>query len=579
MNKPEEFLRFFKCILSKTIILPFLLVYLVFSCNSSPNPDDTDRPRSSESGRPSSALSLLQELQNNVELGSPASLVRAADLLRGQEIFEQEKALGAIAAALIRYVYSDFELHFPVLELSAGAPYQNIIRNAERNQYTAPSSGSRDFLEHILPFIVFYIQENSGRIDMDRMRNAIPHLNRAVQLNNASVLPHLFLGFALERTQEHDRAIAAYRRALELDRSCYPAAVGLARLYYTQRRYNEALTLLTAVPQPYNGTLSVQKQLARVYAELGEYRQADALITEILRQNNRDGEFLLLRAKILLDQGFFQQAQQPLDIYTSIDNRDRRYILLRARLQAEGLRNRDAAINLLRPLFRSDPLDSETAIYLASLLMESARSEDMDEGRQIVSSLLANAQVSPEALSLAAADSVMQENWREAKVYLDRLLPIRRNTPDLLNAWRTERALGNNAAALSYGRELYNRDNTNDDAVNALVISLIDTGRQAEAGRIIEQRLASVPGGAGRSQYFFLRSRTRTDENTVLNDLRSALFEDPRNLDALIAMFEIYHRRRDERRAVYYLRQALAIAPDHPQLRRFELEYRDRMNN
>jgi Tfp pilus assembly protein PilF len=59
-----------------------------------------------------------------------------------------------------------------------------------------------------------------------------------------------------------------------------------------------------------------------------------------------------------------------------------------------------------------------------------------------------------------------------------------------------------------------------------------------------------------------------------MNDLRSSLFEDPRNLEALIAMFEIYHRRRDERRAAYYLRQALVIAPDNPQLKRYEEEYR-----
>jgi uncharacterized membrane protein len=38
-------------------------------------------------------------------------------------------------------------------------------------------------------------------------------------------------------------------------------------------------------------------------------------------------------------------------------------------------------------------------------------------------------------------------------------------------------------------------------------------------------------------------------------------------------MIEIYHRRREERRVVFYLRQALAIAPDHPVVRRFEREY------
>jgi Tfp pilus assembly protein PilF len=136
-----------------------------------------------------------------------------------------------------------------------------------------------------------------------------------------------------------------------------------------------------------------------------------------------------------------------------------------------------------------------------------------------------------------------------------------------------ERGLGNNAAALSYARELYEQDPQNDEATAAYVSALIDTGRQDEAARMIETRLSSAPGGPIRSRYYYLRSRVRGSEDSVMNDLRSSLFEDPRNLNALIAMFEYYHRRRDERRAVYYLKQALSIAPDNPQLKRYETEY------
>jgi hypothetical protein len=39
-------------------------------------------------------------------------------------------------------------------------------------------------------------------------------------------------------------------------------------------------------------------------------------------------------------------------------------------------------------------------------------------------------------------------------------------------------------------------------------------------------------------------------------------------------MFEIYHRRKDERRAAYYLKQALAIAPDNPRIKQYEAQYR-----
>jgi hypothetical protein len=96
---------------------------------------------------------------------------------------------------------------------------------------------------------------------------------------------------------------------------------------------------------------------------------------------------------------------------------------------------------------------------------------------------------------------------------------------------------------------------------------------------MIESRLAGMGGGVLKGRYYYLRSRLRGSEESVMNDLRSCLFEDPRNLDALIAMFEIYQRRRDDRRAVYYLKQALALAPDNPQLKRWEAEYAAQLGN
>ena len=564
----------------QSIPLFFLICSLVVSCPSAPkpHPGDTGVPGNG-SGHGSVSTPSIEELRYQIELGSPASLLSAAELFKNYEFgsSEQGRALGTAASAIVRSIYPG--LDFPDTEAASGSAYGRIIREAQQGIFLNPSGSSRDFLEYVLPFLSCYTEDPFASVNTDRLRNALPFLERAARLNDISVLPFLFRGFVLEKTGDHTQASAAYRRALDLESGCYPAALGLARIAQLQGRYDEALTMLSNLLVQYPGNISIRKQQARLYAEQRNWQRADSLINSILAQNSRDGEFLLLRARILLEQGFFQQAQQPLDTYAGIDSTNRQYIFLRSRLQAEGLRNRESAINLLRPLVRSAPNDPEIAVYLASLLMESSRREDVEEGRVILNRFLGNANAAPEALSLAAADSISRENWREAKGYLDRLLPRRRNSEDLLNAWKTERALGNNAAALSYARELYSRDNPSDETVSAYVISLIDTGRQAEAARIIDQRLASVPGGVRKSRYYYLRSRVRSDEDAILNDLRSALFEDPRNLEALMSMFEIYHRRKDERRAVYYLRQALAIAPDNPQLKRYETEYRSLLGN
>jgi Tfp pilus assembly protein PilF len=105
------------------------------------------------------------------------------------------------------------------------------------------------------------------------------------------------------------------------------------------------------------------------------------------------------------------------------------------------------------------------------------------------------------------------------------------------------------------------------------VEALILSGKRDLAQTLIDQRLTQVPAGARRSQYFYMRSLLRTDEEQALNDLRSSLFEDPRNINALISMLEIYDRRKDERRALYYYKQAVALNPDHPRLQKYKKQY------
>jgi predicted Zn-dependent protease len=487
--------------------------------------------------------------------------------------------MNAVNVALIRNIYSDTTAALPPPDLPQTHVYARILREAERGNYTSPPSNSTDYLEHILPFLAFfpgtsaYGSAGSPNLQAERLQSVLPDLRRAEALNKSSVLAPYFLGLISERAGQLTESAAAYSRAYEISRECYPAALGLVRVMNLSGRPQEAQQMLSELVIRYPDNTAVKRQLAVAYYQNRDWSRAEPAIAEILQRNSRDGEFILMRAHIMVEQGLFLQAQAPLDLYSSINSNNRLYLFLRARVQAEGYRNRDAALNYLRSILRGFPGDEEVSVYAARLLLDSPRPEDQGEGRELLRRLLSAGTVSVQVQSLALQDAIHRENWREARDYLDRLLEERRSSQDLLNAYTVERGLGNNARALSYARELYERDASSDEGISAYISALIDTGRQDEAGRMIENRLAAVSGGAVKSRYYYLRSRIRTGEEPVMNDLRSSLFEDPRNLSALIAMFEIYHRRRDERRAVYYLKQALALAPNNPQLRRYETEY------
>jgi tetratricopeptide (TPR) repeat protein len=486
--------------------------------------------------------------------------------------------MNAVTAALFRKVYPDMQYQLPPADPPQTHQYTRILREGEGGSYVRPPAASVDYLEYVLPFLAF-LPESGGRIPgPERSAAIISDLLRARELNGSSVLAPYFLGLVYERAGDDEKAAAEYRLAYALSEECYPAVLGLARVISRQGDPQEPIRLLSDLVIRYPDNGAIKRQLAMAYYHNRDWSRAEPAIAEILQRDPRDGQLILMRAHILMEQGQFLRAQAPLDLYGTMDPNNRLYLFLRARLQAEGFRNRDAALSYLRSILRSFADDEEAAVYAARLLMESGRAEDQAEGRDLLRRLLQRESPSLQVVNLALQDAVSREAWREAQPYLARLLRDRRSSQDLLNAYRVERGLGNNAAALAAARELYEGEPSNDEGAIAYISALIETGRRDEAGRMIETRLGGLPGGNLKSRYYYLRSRLRTGEDAEMNDLRSSLFEDPRNLDALIAMFEIYQRRKDERRAVYYLKQALALAPDNPQLRRYETEYAALLN-
>jgi Tfp pilus assembly protein PilF len=554
-----------------------LLCFLLAACSSGADSRETPLPvevpvENPQPVRPTGTGGMAAEIRSLTENGVPSSLLQSLDLIRNQDLGNTEfgRVMNAVNSALLKTLYPAVQVQLPTQDLPQAHNYAKILRDVEKGTYTPTPKNSTDYLEHVLPFLALYNETRK-----DRLLQALPDLRRGAETNSASVLAPLFMGLVYEGSGSAEEAEAQYSRAWQLSSECYPAALGLARVMEARGGKQESVRLLSDLVIRFPDNIQIKRQLALAYYHNGDWSRAGPAIAEILQRNSRDGEFILMRAHVLVEEGQFLQAQAPLDLYAAINPSSRLYLFLRARVQAEGYRNRDAALNYLRSLLRGHggADDDEASVYAARLLMESSRVEDQTEGKDLLNRLLRNSNPSLTVVTLAVQDAIRRQAWQEARPYLARLLEERRSVWDLLNAYTVEHGQGNNAAALSYARELYERDPSSEEGAAAYISALIDTGRQDEAARMIENRLGAAPGGVIKSSYFYLRSRTRPNEDAVMNDLRSSLFEDPRNLNALIAMFEIYHRHRDERRAVYYLKQALALAPDNSQLKRYESEY------
>jgi Tfp pilus assembly protein PilF len=513
-------------------------------------------------------------IRSLVESGLSSSLIEALDLIKRRRLEEGDygRAMAAVSVTLLRKLYPDNRTLLPPADPPRIHPYTKILSEAEQGRYCVPPRNSLDYLELTLPFLALLEETQESRL-----LAALPDLKRARELNPRGMLATYFMGLVYEKTGQWEKAASEYRWAYDASQGFYPAALGLARYLSFRGEIEEEIALLSDMALQYPDNMAVKRQLALVYYDTQDWARAEPAIAEALRVDSRDGQFILMQARLFVEQGRFNQAQAPLDLYALINPNDRLYLFLRARLQAEGYRNRDGALNNLRSLLRLYPEDVEALTYAARLLMDSNRSEDQAEGREILTRLMAAGESSLMASALAAQDAAYRRAWEEARPHLDRLLADRRSPQDLLLAYTVERGLGNRAVALAYAQELYQADSGNEEGAVAYIASLIDLGRRSEAESLLETRLAGANGGIIKSRYYYLRSLLRSGEEAAMNDLHSSLFEDPRNLNALTAMFEIYHRRRDERRALYYLKQALAIAPEDPHLKRYEAEYEGAM--
>jgi predicted Zn-dependent protease len=519
----------------------------------------------------------VEEINALTASGIPSLMQRALDQIRARNLSSGEygRIMNAVNTQLFRRLYPDVRLQFPSPDPPQSHVYARILRDVERGVYTSPSGTTTDYLELTLPFLAFL-----GETRPDVLLPCMPDLRRAASLNPGSVLAPYFMGLVYERTGNLAEAEAAYTRASGISPECYPASLGLVRLMELRGNLEGALSALQNMVLSFPDNGAVKRQLAIAYYRNKDWSRAQTAIAEALQRESRDGQLLLMQAHVMVEQGQYLPAQRPLDQYAAIDAQNPLYLFLRARIQADGLRNRDAALTYLRSLVRSPNAGDDALIYAARLLLESTRAEDQTEGRSLLRRLMERGNPSPEITRLAIRDAINRQDWQAARSYLAPLLQANPQPQDLSSAYAIERGLGNNARALSYARELYEKEPGNDDGAVAYISALIETGRQTEAGQLIESRLAAASADIQKSRYYYLRSRIRTSDDQIVSDLRASLFADPRNLSSMIAMFEFYHFRRPEKtRAVIYLRQALAIDPANPQLRRYAEEYPEVLGN
>ena len=449
---------------------------------------------------------------------------------------------------------------------------------AGRSVDTPPESAGTP-LGELIPALVVFSSDSS-----DAARRAFDSLDRFGRLGVPSIMPSLLRGVDAERHGDWQGALQLYRSALAIAPDAWSATIGTGRALLAQKRATEALAALSPLAGARSGLAVFDRPYALALYANGRYADAEPYVARVLTRDPQDSRFILMRARSLVRNGSFQQALPLLDAYSTVDSSSHLYLFLRS-LDAEGLRARDEALKWARRGLAAYPDDPELLAAAARLLF-AGPAFSHEEGRTLAkrvcdlvgpttaapadsdsetgAAILAAWQsASVEAARLLALDCASNFKWADAAAYLAR---SGSSFADKALEARILRKSGNAKAEMDFAAAWYRASPLADDAIEAYMRALVDSGDEKAAKDSIARVLPGVSTPALRSILYYLQSRMQKSDEASLNLLHAALVENADDAEALVAVSDIHVRRKDYAKARFYLKQAIATDPGDPEL-------------
>jgi tetratricopeptide (TPR) repeat protein len=528
-----------------------------------------------------------EAIETSIVFGSPSALARAKDLAAKPSALKADEsaALAAIAAGVSALAYPEepaAQQPKPAMEglsaLSIGL--LQALSDASAGRFPAvPPEAAGTSLGELIPALVVFVSDSS-----DSSRRAFDALDRFARLGAPSIMPSLLRGVDAERRGDWQGALGLYRSALAIAPDAWSASLGSARALLAQKRFADALAALTPLAKGHAGLASFDRPFALALYAIGRYAEAEPYVARVLTRDPQDSRFILMRARLLVRSKAYPQALPLLDAYGTVDPSNRLYLLLRS-LECEGLRTREEALKWARRGLAAYPDDPELLAAAARLLYagpafgrEEARVlasraceltaagsvAATDSDAESSSSIqAARAAAGVEASRILALDSAARYKWSDAAASLERAGAA---FEDKALAARILLKSGNARGSLDYAAAWRRSEPASEAATEAYLRALIATGDEKAAQEAIARLLPGTISAPYRSVLYFLQSKLQKSDEAALTLLRSALVENADNPEALAAVSDIQLRRKDLPKARFYLKQAIALDPDDPEL-------------
>lgn len=544
-------------------ILLLSVVLFIFACvgtDKGAEEEETNPPVSKiitteEEGSP------LSEAEELIVFGSPNTLEEALDLLRSIPAGTKPEGieLSYLAEQLLLAVYPQLnrEQTVPPPE---GSIYPDLFDSIKSGELPALSAISveKPILYFLPGLVLFYTQETELFLSVQESITRGEVLINST--SSSSVFPPLFRGIMAEKRGDWDPAIGFYQSVIKMDRSCYPASLGIARLQVLRREPEKAEEHLNIAREFLEGDLVILNALEGGIRHLkeGSAETAD-FIGELLKENPNNYFLLNLRSMVLFDRGEWDRAMTLAKIALQVGGDNPLILFIRASVQTKK-GNFVVSEELLARGVEKYPTDLRIKELYGEVLISLGRRE---KGKEYLLSVVEQQPQRKSALRLLFDNAYHEEEWREAADFLERLLPLSRSKALLERGYQVYSALGEEEKRFTLSRSLYTEYPDSPETTIPYIKELIRRERSAEAQEIIGEVLTreGLPRKT-KSFLYYLQSTTVSGLEQKERLLQKAIFEDLENLSALLALAELNREKGSYYRAYQYMKQAAALAPE-----------------
>ena len=500
-------------------------------------------------------------IMENAEIGSPTAIKNVITKLRkaNGKYTEEESVLFAVLETVASTVWPSENINFPILDSLPENVYAGIIDYVKKGIFDT-NAGNSDFYTLVLPCVIVCTSTQTAFFP-----EAEEKLLEALEKNDKSVLVHYLLGILYKKLGNQEQSFYHLEKAYELDSTCFEINFEYAKALYEKKLFQKAFEIASSLKNPEDLNLELLELCAKSALAINKLDVAESYVGKLLQKEPDNPENILLRAEILFEKGEYLRVSSLLDAYSKTDKTALKYLLLRSKLQNVWNRNTTAAISTISEALTLYPDNHEVLLCAAELISESGSKINGKSAFELIEPLKQIDGENPKLLQIEIDEYIRQKQWKNAYEVSQKLIQIEPSENRIIKNILICIELGENQQAFFLADELYTNNPTSEEVQITYVKTLVANNKKTEAIALINSLLQKASSKM-KSELYYQKSRLESSDDKKLSDLRSSLTANPRNEEALFALYELYFKKNDYRKAQYYLKQVIALNPSNQEL-------------